>query len=469
MGHENTRERQAEENRKRQVEKKAQMLNAKMEPLILILAVPAIISQLVTSFYNLADTYFVSALGISETGAIGIAYPVMTVIHALGMLMGKGTGVSLSQALGKGDTEDAENITAAAVVYMFLIGIFFAVLCRLFLKPLAIILGATDTMLPFVCIYLRYIIYALPFKAVSYTLGCVFRFQGQFIRSLIGLASGAIINVILDPIMIFNMGMGVKGAALATAIGQSCSFIIMVWMCGRGGCIALDIRKFHFDLKQLRQYLKIGTPSLVKNSLSSVAVALLNMAASGVGDAAVASMTIVSRCINVCNTAFFGLTESLQTFVSFNYGAKQYGRMRKAYYFCMRFGMVTLTVLAVLMFVGARYLISAFHKDPTVIALGIGLLRAQCCTLPLLPITSAGFVFLQAISENRRSALVGVGRQALFLIPIVLILPHFFGFAGVLLAQPLSDICATVLGAFVLKPVLLRFQNMDRAEPVMDS
>lgn len=317
-------------------------------------------------------------------------------------------------------------------------------------------------MMPFVQAYLQFIIVALPFKAASVTLGCMFRFQGQFIKAMVGLGFGAILNVILDPVFIFVLEMGVRGAAIATAAGQICSFLLMTAMCGRGGSVSLDFGKFRFDRQALQQYVGIGFPSLLKNALSCVAAILLNTAASAYGDSVVAAMSIVSRCTTMCNTAFFGLTESLQTFISFNYGAGCYSRMRKALRFVIRFGMGALTILAVCMFAGAGPIIRTFRTDVEVVSAGTVFLRAQCLTLPLLPITSAGFVFLQAMGQNKRAALVGTGRQALFLIPITLFLPRLLGVTGVQMAQPISDVCAVLLGIVVLRPVLAQLEKLER-------
>ena len=429
------------------------MLTGRIETLILVMAVPSIISQLVTSLYNIVDTYFVSRLGVSETGAVSIAYPVMTLIYAMGIFLGKGAGISLSRALGRADREEAERIMADGIIYMIFLGSVVAVLCGVFLEPLARILGATSTMMPYVRSYLGCILYALPFKAASVAMGCYFRFQGQFTKAMLGLGFGAVLNVILDPILIFALGLGVLGAAAATAIGQSCGFLLMIFMCGKGGLLPFRPALFRADPRRFRQYVNIGFPSLLKNSLSSVAAALLNVAASGFGDSVVAAMSIVNRSINICNTAFFGLTESLQTFVSFHYGAKRYDRMTKAIRFVWKFGISALAVIAIIMFIQAEELMELFTKESTVVSVGKTILRAQCCTLPLLPITSAGFVFLQAIGENKRAALVGTGRQALFLIPIVIIMPRIIGLTGVQLAQPMSDIMAMLLGIWVLRPV----------------
>lgn len=429
------------------------LLTASPPPLILRLAVPAIISHLVDAFYNFADTYFVSGLGTSATGAVGVAYPMMTIVFACGLLMGKGAGVSLSHALGANDREKAERIVADGMMYMLAIGVILAVICQLFVTPIAHILGATSTMLPLVRIYLRYISFALPFKAASVMLGCFFRFQGKFMKSMLGMGAGAVLNIILDPLFIYVLDMGVSGAALATAIGQFVSFVILMCMSGKDDTIPVRLRKVCFSLNNLRHYLEIGFPSLLKNSLSSVAAALMNTAAAVFGDPVVAAMTIAYRTTNVLLTAYFGMTESLQTFAGYNFGAKQYSRVNEARQFVQRFGTYALGGCAVLLFIFARPIVSCFDNNPAVINNGVNLLRAQSITLPILSLPCSGFVLLQAIGENRRATIVGTGRQALFLIPFALVFPRVLGITGLILIQPLSDICSSILTVFIIKPV----------------
>ena len=431
-----------------------QMMTSPPPPLLLRLAVPAVISKLIDSIYNFADTYFVSGLGTSATGAVGIAYPVMTVVYACGLLMGKGAGVSLSHALGANDREEGERIVADGMAYMLGIGALVAAVCLTVMTPLARILGSTETMLPLVCAYLRFISLALPFKAASVMLGCFFRFQGSFTKSMLGMGFGAVLNIILDPIFIYALGMGVGGAALATAIGQCSSFLILLLMSGRDGTIPVRLSQFSFSAQRLKKYVTIGFPSLLKNSLSSVAAAILNTAAAAFGDPVVAAMTIANRTTNVCLTAYFGLTESLQTFTGYNYGAKNYRRVSEGFRFVQRFGMAAMGGLGLLLIILARPIVSIFNSDPVVLQNGAILLRMQCLTLPILSVPCAGFVMLQAIGENKRATIVGTGRQALFLIPIALILPRVFGLNGLRITQPLSDVCSTLLSLVMLRPVM---------------
>ncbi|MBQ2896102.1 MAG: MATE family efflux transporter [Oscillospiraceae bacterium] len=443
-----------------QLDKYREMTETPVERLIIRLAIPSTISLLVTSIYNLADTYFVGQLGNSATGAVGIVYPLMTLIQAIGLMFGKGTGTLLGRQLGGKHNEEAEHTVAQGFIFSVLLGSALMIFGLLFINPLATLLGTTESMRPYTIVYARYILLAMPFKAAATCLSFSLRFQGYSSRATWGLACGAILNIILDPLLITGAGLGLAGAAIATMTGEMTSCLLLLWMCTRKGCVALRPRNMLPSLRSLVSICKNGFSSLIKNSLSSIATILLNTAAAPFGDAVVAAFTIVSRLVHIAQMIYFGISDGYQPVCSYNYGARCYERIRRGYWFCLKIGTL-LIILVVLSFAFSRPIIAAFRDDAQVIAVGTRILRVQMLTLTLLPISSAGFVMLQGIGRNGPAAVLGSGRQGLFLVPLLLILPRIWGLNGLIAVQPSSDILAALLSALILRPNLRQLRQME--------
>jgi len=443
----------------------AKMVSSPIGRLVITLAVPSIISLMVTAIYNLTDTFFVGQLGTSASAGVGIVYPLMTIINSVGLLFGKGTGTCIARLLGNCDTRKAEEFGVLGLYAVFAVCILLAAPALALATPLARFLGATDSMMVYSVGYITFILIAMPFKAASVTLSSMLRFQGYFARSMVGLSSGAILNVILDPLFIFGFHWGVKGAAIATMLSEIFSYAVLTIQFHREGSIRLRYKEFHFSRDYLSTIIRGGFPSLVKNSLSSVATILLNVSAGIYGDAAVAALSIVARFIHVCQTVFFGIGESCQSVCSFNYGARHYDRVRACFWFCIRTGLVMMLAISFLSWLGAPDIIALFRRDDAeVIRIGTIALKLQLTMLPLIPVCSTAFVMLQGIGKNTQAMLVGIGRQGMFLVPILLVLPHFFGLTGILAAQPISDFLAFLQAMFLVRPVLAELSRMQTAE-----
>ena len=436
-----------------------EMVDSPLEPLIIRMSIPSIVSLLITSIYNLADTYFVGKLGTSATGAVGIVYPLMTLILAFGLMFGKGTGTLMGRQLGKRDLESARRTAAQGLVYVtFLAGVLMAV-GLIFIDPLVELLGATESMRAYTVIYARFILLTMPFKAAGTALSCILRFQGFSKRSMYGLGSGAVLNIFLDPVLMFGLGMGFAGAGAATLAGEMVSCFVLLWQCNRKDCIPVSLRSFSLYWPGLREILGGGFSSLLKNGLSSLASVLLNRAARPYGDAAIAAFIVVNRLVHMCQQIYFGIGEGYQTVCSYNYGAGRYRRVKAGFWFCIKLGGALLLVILVA-FLFPEQIISLFREDdPAVIEYGSWILRAQMATLSLLPVCSTGFVMLQGIGRNRDAAIVGSGRQGLFLVPLILILPRFWGLAGLIAVQPCSDVLSTILGILILRPNLKKLET----------
>lgn len=308
----------------KQQEKLTRMTTAPVRKLVCQMAVPTIISMLITNFYNMADTFFVGKLGTSATGAVGVVFSLMAVIQTFGFFFGHGSGNYISRAMGSQEMDDAERMAATGFGSSFFIGCVLALMGLVFQKPLARLLGSTETILPYAQDYMSIILLGAPFMASSLTLNNQLRFQGSAMFAMVGITAGGILNIILDPILIFGFDMGIRGAALATLISQLVSFVILFAMTRRPGNIRIRLRLYSFRLSFWKEILRGGTPSLCRQGLASVATICLNLAAGPYGDAAIAAMSIVSRIMNFAGSALIGFGQGFQPVCGFNYGAGRY-------------------------------------------------------------------------------------------------------------------------------------------------
>ena len=295
--------------------KRIYMTEQPVEKLVCRLAVPTILSMLVTSFYNMADTFFVGKLDTQSTAAVGVAFSLMAIIQAIGFLFGHGSGNYISRQLGAGNMEEAEKMSSVGFFTSFFAGIAIMVGCIFFIKPLSYALGSTPTIQPYAVAYLRIILFGAPAMTASLVLNNQMRFQGSAFYAMIGIVSGAVINIVLDPILILACDMGIAGAALATTISQYLSFLFLLIMATRGGNIRIHFRNFKPSLHFYQEIIRGGIPALFRQGLASVATIFLNHAASVYGDAAIAGMSIVSRIMMFANSALIGFGQGFSLFV----------------------------------------------------------------------------------------------------------------------------------------------------------
>lgn len=426
-------------------EKYRQMTTRPVRPLILRLCLPAVVSNLVTMAYNLTDTYFIGRLGTSQSGAIGIAFSVMTIMQAIGFFFGQGAGNSMSRELGKQRNERASRLLAIGFCGAFCCGAILAVFGLVSLGSLVYALGSTDTIAPFAVSYLTPLLVAAPCVCGSFALNGLLRYMGQSTFGMIGLVSGALLNFTLAPLFIFVCGMGIFGAGLATAICQSVSFVILTIMAARFGVIRLSIRNARPDALLLREVAGGGLPSLIRQGAGSVSVACVNLAANPFGDAAIAAMAIVMRITMFANSVIIGLGQGFQPVCGYNFGAGKYGRVKESYWFCVRLSIAVLLVLAAAMFCLAPELIEMFRSDPQVVAVGVVALRLQCCTVALNGYNMMSNMMQQTMGKTVVASFLALCRQGLFLAPIVLVLPQFIGLVGVQVAQSVCDVLSLVV------------------------
>lgn len=441
-------------------EKRTYMLETPVRKLVCTLAGPTILSMLITSFYNMADTFFVGKINTQATGAVGVVFSMMAIIQAIGFFFGHGSGNYISRKLGSGEMDEAEKMSAVGFFSAFIAGIVLMAAGLIFVKPLAYALGSTDTILPYTVSYLGIILLGAPAMTSSLVLNNQMRFQGSAFYAMIGIVSGAVLNIILDPVLIFKCNLGIAGAALATVISQYISFILLIFMTRRGGNIQIHFCNFKPNLYYYKEIIRGGTPSLCRQGLASVATICLNHAAGGYGDAAIAGMSIVSRVSMFANSALIGFGQGFQPVCGFNYGAGKYERVLEAFWFCVKYAFIFLMVVAGAGIFFAPELVALFRKgDPDVIEVGVAALRYQAALFPLNAWIVICNMMLQSVGKGLKASIVASARQGLCFIPLIYILPYFFGLTGVEMCQAVSDVFTLIISIPIGMSVIHEMQR----------
>ncbi len=421
------------------------LTHAPIHRVIFTMAIPTIISMLSTSMYNLADTYFVGSINTQSVAAVGVSFAIMSVIQAIGFFFGHGSGNYISRKLGAKETENAQKMAATGVVYSFLTGLLIAILGHVFLTPLCLLLGSTPTILPYTERYLGIILLGAPFMTTSLTLNNLMRFQGNTMYAMRGIMSGVLLNLVLAPLFILYFCLGITGAAVATLISQCFGCMMLLYMTTKGENIRIQLRLFTPSKAFMKEILAGGTPSLSRQGLGSISTLALNVAAGAYGDAAIAGMSIVTRIAFFTYAIVIGLGQGFQPLCGFCYGAKLYRRVKDAYYFCIKCGTIFLTICALAGFLFAEPIVHLFRDDADVVAVGAMALKWQVISFPLVATIVLTNMLMQTIRKPIRANLVAAARSGLFFIPLIFILPHFFGLLGVEMCQAWADVCSFLL------------------------
>ena len=430
------------------------MTKTNVSKLVVRLGIPTTLSMLVTNIYNLADTAFVGSLGTSASGAIGISFGFMAIIQAFGFMYGQGAGSVISRLLGQQEKEKASNFASTAFFIALFTGVILSVIAFVFLKPLIYMLGSSDTIYPYAKEYLKYILMAAPFMMAGFALNNILRFQGKASLAMIGLLTGAVLNIIFDPIFIFVFDMGIAGAGLATGMSQVVSFLILltIFLLGKTET-EISIKRVTLKVKVVVEIIATGLPSLIRQGFGSVSTILLNANAVVFGDAAVAAMSIVNRITMFVFSIGLGLGQGFQPVCGFNFGAGKYKRVIKAYKFTILCSQVMITICALVVFLLSENLIQIFRDDPEVIKIGIFALRVQCFSLLVHPLCVATNMSLQSTGQKTLAAFTALLRNGLCFIPLILTLPQFFGLLGVQITQALADVASFI----IIIPISIKF------------
>lgn len=416
------------------------LTQAPVHKVILTMALPTIISMLVTSLYNMADTFFVSKINTQCTAAVGIVFSVMSVIQAVGFFFGHGSGNYISRKLGARQTADARTMSATGFTYSLSFGVLLAIVGHVWLSPLAELLGSTPTIQPYTEQYLGIVLLGAPFMTASLTMNNQMRFQGNAAYAMYGILTGAIINLVLDPLLIFGFAPGIAGAAWATVLSQMGSFFVLLYMTRQNGGIRINLRHYSPRLSYVKEIIFGGTPSLSRQGLTAFSTAALNIAAGAYGDAAIAGMSIVTRFCFFIFAIIIGLGQGFQPLCGFCYGAKLYNRVREGYFYCIKIGTIFLALCASVGYCFAEPIITLFRQDPEVVSVGTAALRWQMITFVLLPTIGLTNMLMQTIRKPIRANIVAAARSGLFFIPLIFILPRLCGLQGVEMCQAVSDV-----------------------------
>ncbi|MBO4282726.1 MAG: MATE family efflux transporter [Bacteroidales bacterium] len=429
----------------KQQERFTLMTEAPVRRLVLKMAVPTIISMVVSALYNVADAAFVGHLSTEATAGVGIAFAYMTFVQAIGFFFGHGSGNFIARALGARRLEHAEKMAATGVCASFAIGIAGGVVGLCLLPQLLQLLGTTPDIADSARSYLIYLLIATPFMMSCLTMNNQLRLQGSAHYAMIGLASGAVLNILLDPLFIYVFRWGVAGASAATLCSQFFSWLLLLQGTRREGNVHIRLRNFTPAAFYFKEITRGGLPSLCRQSLICLSTICLNRAAAvyahpGMEASTIAAFAVVSRIMMFGFSVILGLGQGFQPVCGFNYGARRFGRVRESYFFTMEVSAVLLLIMTALGWVFAPELIAFFRdEDPELIAIGTRVLRWQCAALPLIALTTATNMLFQTTGQMLTATLLSMCRQGLFFLPILWMAPRLFGLTGLEATQAVAD------------------------------
>ena len=432
--------------------------------LIAKLSVPTILSMLVTNIYNLVDTAFVGRLGTSQSGAVGVIFGYMAIIQAVGFMFGQGAGSISARLMGAREEEKASRVASAGVICSFSLGLLMSLITFPLLDRIVRLLGSTETIAPYAKRYLTYILVAAPAMTGGYTLNNLLRYEGKASLGMVGLMTGAILNIVLDPILMFGLDLGIAGAAIATAVSQIISFLILLSMFARKTTTTrLSLREADLRPGSVANIMATGLPSMLRQVLNSVATILLNSNAAIYGDEAVAAMSIVSRIVFFVFALGLGIGQGFQPVSAFNYGARKYARLRQAFRVTVIMAEAVLAVMSAICLLSSNGLIALFRDDPRVIEIGTRALRLQMLTILFLPFTMVVEMLYQSTGNRIGASLMSSARSGLFFIPSLLILSALRGLYGIQEAQPLAYLLSFPLAMFFAVRFMRRIPRRDEA------
>ncbi|KGO14162.1 MATE family efflux transporter [Clostridium botulinum] len=408
---------------------------------LLKLSVPAIIAMLINAIYNIVDTMFVGMLNnTSAIAAVSIVYPLFMFIGAIGVMFGAGGASYLSRLLGEKKKEEADKTLTSTIIIGCIFSLIFTVISIIFLDKFLLMYGATETIMPYAREYGYTIVLGAVFTIGTGIMSNTIRAEGNSKYSMIATCIGGVINIILDPIFMFKFDMGIKGAAVATVISQIVSFVFLLrYYYSKKSYIKLGIKFFKPTFNMFFEILKIGIPIFVTQVLASFALGFMNLGAKPYGDAAVAAMGIVFRVMSIGFYIVFGIGQGFQPVAGYNYGAKNFTRLKEAVKLSIKWSVVSGIVISILFIVFAEGCMLIFTRDREVINIGIKAFRAASLLFPLFGYVNTYAVLYQALGKALGAFILSISRQGIFYIPLIYILPKFMGLAGVIFCQTAAD------------------------------
>ena len=452
-----------EEDEQQRRERYVMMTERPVRQLVMKMAIPTIISMMVTALYNIIDAFFVGHISTEATAGVGVSFAYMTFINAFGFFFGHGSGNYISTALGAKKYNDAERMAATGFISSMGLGTIAAVIGLFFLSPLSRIMGATPDVVPYADDYLIFILIGTPFMMSSLTLNNQLRLQGNARYAMVGIATGAVLNIFLDALFIYILNMGVTGASLATCISQMVGWLILFIGTGRSGNVHIRLKNFNPTWQSYKDIFKGGNPSLCRHFFVCVSTIMLNRyaafyAAPGTEASAIAAFAIVSRVMMFAFSIIIGIGQGFQPVCGFNYGAGLYERVRKSLVFTINLSTVILIIMSITFAIFAPDIIRIFRsEDEELIKIGTVVLRWQCLSFPLIGVSTATNMMYQTTRKTLIATLLSMGRQGIFFIPTIMILPHFIGLQGVEMTQAIADVLTFLLALpFAIKEIKVK-------------
>lgn len=410
------------------------------------LGVPTMVGMLVSALYNAIDAYFVGGLGISQMGAVSVVFPIVQIIIGLGMMFGAGASSYISRLLGKGDHEQADKTASTALFSGILAGAVIIACIMIFLQPILTSLGATETILPYAKAYARIYVTGSIINVFTVTMNNLLTAQGATKFTMIAMLTGSIVNVILDPVLIYSLDLGIEGAAIATVISLSVNMLLYIgFIIKKQGVLRISCKKITFSKKIYSEILKIGIPVLFFQLLASASMGSINTAAKPYGDYAVAAMGAVIRIMTVVTYVVFGFLKGFQPFAGYHYGAGQFDRLKKSVTLCMLWSTVFCVAAAAVLIIFSTPIVSLFGTDTEMIALASRALKLNAFLFVTFGFQMVYASLSLAIGKSLAGSVLSLSRQGIFFFPLVLILPRMFGLAGVIYVQPMADLLSTII------------------------
>lgn len=442
-------------------QRRQRMISEPLLPLIIKMAIPTMVGMMVTVIYNLADTFWIGQLNDkSMTAAIGVAFSFVSLIQALGFWFGYGSGNVMSCALGAKNDTEAQIISSDGVALAIGTGLILMLIGYPFAQPLAAFLGgsASEQLLLYSTDYLKIMLLAIPFSLFSTTVYNQFRLCGNVKDAMIGLLIGMLANMVLDPILIFGFQMSIAGAGWATLTGQVLSCIYFLIYSRRHGNIPVSLRPANFKKKRLYHIFAGGAPNFTREGITSIASVALNQVAAGFGETVIAALTVSTRVAAIGYMLMIGFGQGFQPICAINFGAKQYNRVKKAFWTTVKIGTVLMIVSAVFLAIFAPQLTGLLSTDLEVIAIASLILRLQCISFPFLGFYAVSSMYMQNVGQYFRSLLISILRQGIFYFPLLFLLTALWEQTGLYILQPVSDLISTGLAIIIIKKY--RFPNI---------
>lgn len=432
--------------------KKIELLgSAPISKALLSMGLPTMIGMMITALYNLVDAYFVGGLGTSQMGAISVAFPLGQLVVGLGLLFGNGAASYIARLLGHGDNEKAGKVVSTSIYSSIIVGTLVIIVIMIFLNPILKLLGATKSIMPYAISYASIYVVSSIFNIFNVTMTNIVTSEGAAKTTMCAMLLGALLNMILDPIFIYTFGLGVRGASIATAISQIASTLVYVgYILSKKSIFSFRINECCFSKEIFSEILKIGIPTLIFQLLTSLAITLTNMEATKYGDSVIAGMGAVTRITSLGSLVVFGFIKGFQPIAGYNFSSKNYDKLHIAIKTSILWTTIFCVVLGLILVLFPKSIISQFTSgDILLIENGSKALRANGFSFMLFGFYTVYSTLFLALGKAKEGGFLGMCRQGVCFIPIILIIPVFYGLNGILYAQPIADLMAAIIAGFM--------------------